>query len=238
MNTNRIKETFGRAPMHTKIMLISSALLAISTFLPWYKDVDTYRTGDQFLGVTGPTSFIGIAILIAAAASFLVMSYRMLGKRLIKLPWQESSFYLFVALQSFFLLLVTNSIFFHPKFGINITLKESLFGMTIAFISALVFVISAYMNKKTESISGNNDEHGQLNPLISFNNRSHTPVAPPRNSNPPPPADSSSSPPQSARSFVFGEGSNAHATTHINPSDEAHATERISDSNEIKQSFL
>ncbi len=176
MNTSRLKDSFTHSARHMKIMVVAGSALALSTFLPWYQDVDTYRTGDQFLGVTGPTSTIGFSILALSLASVLLNSYAMLGKKLIKLPWKDSSFNLFASIQSIFLLIVTNSIFFNPQFGINITLKESQFGMTIAFISSIAFVVGAYMSHKDAKVDGDNIL-GTLSPLISFGKRSHSSVS-------------------------------------------------------------
>ncbi len=181
MNTSRLKDSFTRSAKHTKIMVVAASILALSTFLPWYQDVDTYRTGDQFLGVTGPTSFIGFSILFLSLASVLLNSYSMLGKRLIKLPWKDSSFHLFAGLQSLFLLFVANTIFFNPQFGINITLKESQFGMTFAVLASAAFVYGAFVAHKDAKVNGDNNVLGTLNPLISFGKRTHAPVTQEKN---------------------------------------------------------
>lgn len=171
---NRLTETFSRAPLHLKVIVISSLLLFVSMFLPWYQDVDAFHTGDQFLGITGPTSFIGLSILILAACSSLLSIYKMIGRKLVKLPWKESSFYAFVACQSFFLLAITNSIFLDIKFGVNITMKETLFGMSLALLTSVGLGVGVYLMKKFESTAASHNETGDLKPLISFKERSHT----------------------------------------------------------------
>lgn len=174
MSFARIKETFARSPKHTKLIGIGSLLLAISTVLPWYADLDSYRIGDQFLGVTGPASFVGIVILLLSGFSFWIFSYHLLERHVPRLPVREGILHLFVAIESLFLLVLVNSIFFHPKFGVNITLKESRFGMTIAFAAAIVLLVGGYMKNKEEIDSDKSE--GRLEPLIKL--ESTRPTAP------------------------------------------------------------
>lgn len=205
MNTSRLKDSFARSARQTKIMLVSASVLALSTFLPWYQDVDTYRTGDQFLGVTGPTSFIGFSILALSLSSLLLTSYTMLGKRLIKLPWKDSSFHLFAGIQSLFLLFVANTIFFNPQFGINITLKESQFGMTIAVISCVAFIYGSYVTHKDAKANGESNVLGTLTPLISFSKRTHASVSHEKTRETAVSDDVETPAPDTHRSFMFGD---------------------------------
>jgi hypothetical protein len=166
MSFERIKESFLHLPKHTKLIGIGSFILAISTVLPWYADLDSYRIGDQFLGVTGPASFVGIVVLALSVFSFGLFSYRVFDRHVPRLPVREGIIHLFVAIESLFLLVIVNSIYFHPKFGVNITLKESGFGMTIAFIGAIVLLLGGYMQNRKE-ISKDTDI-GKLEPLIKM----------------------------------------------------------------------
>lgn len=176
MTLSRLKETFFRLPRHIKLIGIGSLILAISTVLPWYADLDSYKIGDQFLGVTGPASFVGIVVLLLSVGSFWLFSYRLMERRVPRLPVREAIFHLFVGIESLFLLLIVNSIFFHPKFGVNITLKESRFGMTLAIIGAVIMVIGAYFQNKKE-IEDEKSE-GKLEPLIKIEKQPGPPLPP------------------------------------------------------------
>jgi len=165
MEFQRIIHSFSILKSHAKLILSSSLILTLSAFLPWYADLDSYRSGDQFLGVTGPTSFIGIFIVLFGAGSFFVALQNARGKR-VKLPFSAGILHIFLGAQSLLLLLIVNSIYFHPKFGVNITLKESRFGMIIAVGAALVLVIGAYMKYRDEYEE--TDEIGRLEPLIKI----------------------------------------------------------------------
>jgi hypothetical protein len=205
MSFARIKETFFRLPKHTKFIGIGALILAIATLLPWYADLDSYKIGDEFLGITGPASFVGIVILLLSGLSLWIFSYRLFERHVPRLPVREAILHLFVAVESLFLLLLVNSIFFHPKFGVNITLKESRFGMTFAIIGAMVLFIGGYLQNKEEIAK--EGEEGKLEPLIKMEERPHAPVAPR-----PSRSEVTSSPERErkiyphAKGFMFGEG--------------------------------
>ncbi|MBI5412743.1 hypothetical protein HZA42_00145 [Candidatus Peregrinibacteria bacterium] len=166
MSLTRLKETFFGLPKQIKFIGIGSLILVISTLLPWYGDLDSYKIGDEFLGVTGPASFVGIVVLALAGLSMWLFSYRLLEKRMPRLPVREGIVHLFVAAESLFLLIVVNSIFFHPKFGVNITLKESRFGMTLAVLGSVLVFVGGYLLNKEETKK--DSETGKLEPLIKL----------------------------------------------------------------------
>lgn len=163
----RLKETFFRLPKHIKLIGIGSLVLAVSTFLPWYADLDSYKIGDEFLGITGPASFVGIVILLMAGLSFMLFGYHLMSRRLPHLPVREGIVHLATSIESLFLLLVVNSIYFHPKFGVNITLKESRFGMIAAVIGSVILLVGAYAKNREEVAAMSKDDAGHLEPLIS-----------------------------------------------------------------------
>ena len=178
MSFARIKETFLRLPLAQKMIGVGALVLALATLMPWYEDVDAYKIGDQFLGVTGPASFVGFAILVMVGLSLWIFSYRLLERRVPRLPVREAIINLAVSIESIFLLLLVNSIFFDAKFGVNITLKESRFGMVFAFAGAVVLGIGAYMQNREEIAA--HDEVGRLEPLIKLDvTAPATPVAKP-----------------------------------------------------------
>lgn len=166
MNISKIIQNLQASPVHLKLIGIGSFLLAISTVMPWYSDIDAYKIGDMFLGVTGPASFVGIVILMLSLGAFGVYITHLLERRQPKLPVKESIFNLFVGIESLFLLLLVNSIYFHPKFGVNITLKESGFGMVVAFTSAILLTFGGYLQGKKEAQT--EDLIGRLEPLVEL----------------------------------------------------------------------
>lgn len=225
MTFARLKETFLRLPKQTKFIGLGSLILGISTFLPWYADLDSYKIGDQFLGITGPASIVGIVILLLSGFSFWIFSYHLFERKVPRLPVREGILNLFVAIESLFLLVLVNFIYFHPKFGVNITLKESRFGMAGAFIGAIVLLIGGYIQNKTEIAKEN--EEGRLEPLIkiepkqapapvpqqtqSYQQRQHTPIAPHAE----PQRRFFPHAKESTRGFLFGEAPSHSGTSHV-----------------------
>lgn len=174
MSFARIKTTFVRLPRHLKLLGVGALILGVSTILPWYADLDTYRIGDQFLGITGPASFVGIVILLLSGLSLWIFSYHLLERRVPKLPVREAIINIFVSVEAVFLLILVNSIYFHPKFGVNITLKESRFGMTFAFIGAILMFIGGILQNREESVRDR--EVGKLEPLIRLEPQTPRPI--------------------------------------------------------------
>lgn len=179
-------------PKQIKLIGVGSFILAISTLLPWYADLDSYKIGDKFLGVTGPASFVGIIILLLSGLSFALFAYRLMGRRLPHLPVREAIVHLATSIESLFLLLVVNSIYFHPKFGVNITLKESGFGMILAVVGSAILLAGAYLKNRDEISEEKGGETGKLEPLIAVPEKEKiSPIS----------AQASSS----TKGFVFGE---------------------------------
>ncbi|MEK9132501.1 MAG: hypothetical protein AAB606_02225 [Patescibacteria group bacterium] len=226
MSFARIKETFLRLPKQMKLIGAGSLILAISTLLPWYADLDAYRIGDQFLGITGPASFVGIVILLISGFSLWVFSYRLLERKVPRLPVREGILHLFVAVESIFLLILVNSIYFHPKFGVNITLKESRFGMTIAVVGAVVLFIGGYLKNKQEVMA--EEDIGKLEPLIKIEQTPQASANPPAYARPHAPVNDQAKrmlahAKENAHGFLFGEGRAAHEARHAAAAPQQHA---------------
>ena len=143
MPTKRIKQLIMDLPMEHKIVGGGSILMAISLLLPWYQDLDSFHTGDMFLGLTGPLYLLGFSILAMSLVNIAFIVFNALEKKL-PVNIRPASFFMVSGIVSFFLLIVANSVYFHPKFGVNITLKESQFGMFIAFIAASLLTVGGY----------------------------------------------------------------------------------------------
>lgn len=150
MAISKLQYSLKKLDVTRKWVLLASVIVAISALLPWYEDLDAFGAGDLYLGITGPLFLIGLMIF---ASSVFVMSWIImptLGKRLPTLPIKESTLFTFLGIQDLLLLLVANSVFFHPKFGVNITLKDTRFGMIAAFIGVILLIWSGYQLYRRE----------------------------------------------------------------------------------------
>ena len=169
MAHRRLNSAISRLDTTRKLVLISTVLVGISAVLPWYEDLDAFGAGDLYLGVTGPLFLVGLMVLASAAfVSYWILAPT-LGRRLPSLPIKEGALFAFLGVQDLVLLLVANSVFFHPKFGVNITLKNTKFGMIIAAAGVLLMIWSGYrLYKKEEKRRSSIGPEGRQEPLIKM----------------------------------------------------------------------
>ncbi|MCA9374099.1 MAG: hypothetical protein R3B71_00085 [Candidatus Gracilibacteria bacterium] len=145
MPSKQLSQIFQELPFEKKLLGIGSLLMIVSVFLPWYQDLDSFKTGDMFLGITGPLYIAGVSLLVMSVMNVALLFFEKTGRKLPYVNIKPSNFYFVSGIFAFFMLLLVNSVYFHPKFGINITLKQSQFGMFFAFIAASFITIGGYL---------------------------------------------------------------------------------------------
>lgn len=143
----RVKSGFAKLSQAEKVIFIGAALTLLSLFLPWYHDLDAWGKGDTYLGITGPLSIIGLVILLGTGCVFAKTGSKMLGRRVRSLE-KFKDLSLYVAAENILLFVVTTSIYFDPKFGVNITLKETAFGLFLCLIGSITISIGGYMKRQ------------------------------------------------------------------------------------------
>lgn len=148
--TQRVKQGFLRLPVVKKAILVSSLLLSISAVLPWYDNRNTFGVGETYIGIEGPLFLVGALVLSFGAISFFNMAFPLMGRNFFKLKKKSGVTAMLLGAQSLFLLVVANSVFFHPSFGTNVSHKGTRFGMLIAFASIAVMIISGWMTHRKE----------------------------------------------------------------------------------------
>jgi hypothetical protein len=168
MPAKRINQLIKDLSFEKKLLGAGSVLLALSVFFPWYQDVDSFKTGDIFLGLTGPLYLAGYSMLALAVINISLIFAGEVGKKLPFLNVKPPSFFLASGLITFYLLIIINSVYFHNKFGINITMKESQFGMFLAFISASLITIGGYMSLRERSSILKDFEENTQEPFIKI----------------------------------------------------------------------
>ena len=161
----RIQDIFLALPFEKKLSATSSLLMLVALFMPWYADLDTFKIGNTFTGVTGPLYLIGYTLLSLTVVS---LAYVIADYQGIKLPYlklKSSKFNLGFGIFSFYLLFVVNSIYFDHNFGINIALKQSPFGMFMAFIAAAGITVGGYLatRERTEKLREFAEDTAPLN---------------------------------------------------------------------------
>jgi hypothetical protein len=176
--TTSIKDQILRLPLPQKVIGIGAILALLSAFLPWYQDIDAFNTGDRFLGITGPLYLVGYIIIALGLFSIILTGFYLLGKKLPPLPMKESIVYMLSGAISLFLLIIANSVYFHPKFGVNIMSKDYQIGMMLALIGSLAITIGGILQHKESGTSRFIKEfqeeaqtkEEELDPVLELNN--------------------------------------------------------------------
>lgn len=166
MPSKRLNKIISELSFGHKLVAFGSLFMIISTFMPWYQDLDSFRTGEMFLGITGPLYLAGFSLIIFSVLNVFLLYAKASG---IKTPFDRINnnlFYLFVGISSFYLLILVNSVYFHPKFGVNITIKQSQFGIFLAFVSAGLIIAGSYFCLKNKHKPSNNLFDSEENSLL------------------------------------------------------------------------
>lgn len=174
--TQRAKQGFLRLPAVKKAILLSSAALMISAIMPWYDNRNSFGVGETFLGVQGPLFLVGALVMAFGAISFFNMFFPLLGRNFFKLKRKSGVTAMILGAQSLFLLVVANSVFFHPSFGTNVSHKATRFGMVIAFASIGIMLISGWVTYRREKA-------GKFEDIEDFMTNPTTDVFEPANQN-------------------------------------------------------
>jgi hypothetical protein len=101
---------------------------------------------------------------------------KLMNKRVPKLPFPESYMHLGGAGFSVLMLILTYSVYFHPKFGINLTEKTVGIGMIMAIIGVGLVIFGGVLEIKKREI--NFEEEGKLEKLIDMNDRIQNDIMP------------------------------------------------------------
>lgn len=131
-----------------KLNLIGTILLVVSLFLGWYSDKDVFRSGDFYTALNGPLYFVGISILALCLVNAGTLLYAVL-KGGVTAKWQESPLGMKQMIMGFFsmyLLMIINSVYFHPQFGLNIMSKKSEIGVMLALVATVMICVGGYVS--------------------------------------------------------------------------------------------
>ncbi|MFC1599916.1 hypothetical protein ACFL3T_02715 [Patescibacteria group bacterium] len=153
MPAKQLKDKFLKLALPQKIVGIGALIALISAILPWYSDIDMYNTGERFLGVTGPLYLVGYIIIALSIFSIILTGFYLLNKKIPTLPMKESMVYILSGVVSLSLLIIANSVYFHPEFGVNITSKEYGIGMMLALIGSVAILIGGILQQRESGTS-------------------------------------------------------------------------------------
>lgn len=137
-----------------KAILAGSAALMLSTVMPWYDLRNSFGVGNTYLGIQGPLFVIGFLVLGCGAVSFFNMFFPLMGRQFFNLRKRGGSTAMLLGGQALLLLLVANSIFYHPDFGASVSNKATRFGMVITFASIGMMIIAGWIARHKEGEEG------------------------------------------------------------------------------------
>jgi len=159
MVLNKIKEKIKSLSGPEKIIMFSVFALFISTLLPWYSDVDKYGDGVTYLGITGPLYLSGFIILSLSALSIFFIFTKSEFKII---PLNDKNIHIVTITLSALMIVLVSSVYFHPKFGMNISNKKAGFGMLLATMSLVTTVLGVLLSSKIKKNRFTNlDRHSQ-----------------------------------------------------------------------------
>ncbi|MBU1992973.1 MAG: hypothetical protein ABH856_04035 [Patescibacteria group bacterium] len=167
MPRKNIRHMISGLPFEGKLVFFGSVILLISAFMPWYEDVDAFHMGDMFLGITGPLYLAGFVLILISGLALFAISSDALDQKLKELPLEKPHMNMMIGIASLFLLVLSSSVYFHTKFGVNITIKEMKFGMIAAFIGAFFIAFGGFMQNKKKNVRFDELE-GKIEPLINI----------------------------------------------------------------------
>ncbi|MBI4127218.1 hypothetical protein HY463_00750 [Candidatus Peregrinibacteria bacterium] len=143
--TERIKQGYLRLSGAEKAILIGSGITMLSPLLPWYDSIKGYIP-ETIIGVSGPLFLVGLLTMIFGAVTFFQIFWPMIGRSQTKR--NIASLANFCGFQAILMLIISNSVFFSPDYGISVTHKGTRFGMFFVFIGAVLMIFGAYFAKK------------------------------------------------------------------------------------------
>jgi len=141
------KNLWAKLSSSQKLNLIGSGLLLISLFLNWYSDKDVFRSGDTYSAMSGPLYLVGFSLFLLAVGNILLSIAHPLRVPVLKKiseakigKWQ-----IIGGFAAMYLLVIINSVYFHPQFGLNILSKKSEIGVMMALVATVMMCIGGYL---------------------------------------------------------------------------------------------
>lgn len=152
---------FRGLALSEQIVFVGSFLAILGAFLPWYSDTDQFKTGTTFLGITGPLYLAGLLVLISSAMCLTAVIMKM--RESSALPVKENHLFIGASVMSLLMVVMAMSVYFHPKFGINLADKQSGIGMILAAIGGLAVlgggILGARKKASVRSVLELHSEH-------------------------------------------------------------------------------
>jgi hypothetical protein len=131
-----------------KLTMLGSLLLMLSLFLNWFSDKDVFRSGDTYSALGGPLYLAGLTMLLLAAVNIgLLILSALRQKRVVDMgESRQGKIQMIAGFASMYLLMLINSVFFHPRFGLNILEKKPEIGVMLALAATVMICCGGYLS--------------------------------------------------------------------------------------------
>jgi len=140
-----IKRNLKNLSLDHKIIGIGSFLVLISCFLPWYQEYVVINSkniiGDEFLAITGPGYLVGVLLALFSVFSLGFIATHVFKFRTPRFSFDEGTMNVFLGVQSLIMVGILASIYFHSKFGVDISNKEVGYGMIMNLIGISFMIL-------------------------------------------------------------------------------------------------
>lgn len=138
MNTEQAVSNILKLPTQYKGVLAGVLITTLALFLPWYSELDTFGKGVRYNALTGPTSLLGLTLLIINITTLVYLFlYAQNSKKTqdkVKAPLLEKWHGITFLYISFVLI----SIYFHNDFGQSNADKTLGFGFYLGLTGSII----------------------------------------------------------------------------------------------------
>lgn len=129
-------------------MYIGLTVSSVSLFMPWYSDVDAFNAGASYLGITGPTSMLGVSLLILNVITMGLITFRFRFEKDARLPISRKVLEKIHGPVYLYMIFLMMSVYFSDDFGINLANKTAGFGAYVGAAGAFISTVGGLRRSK------------------------------------------------------------------------------------------
>ena len=148
----RLKHSVKSLPRSRQFALAGSILALLAVLMPWHTiGTSALNTDHTFSGFGDQNLIIGLTTFVFMLCSLLIVGLPMLGARLPRLNWKDSSLFLFLGGESTLLVLVLTIM--HATSFVRSSNYDLRIGIYLALIGSASVFLSGYLLRTEEHSS-------------------------------------------------------------------------------------
>jgi hypothetical protein len=158
---------FKRLPLHLRLVFIGLLTGILGAFLPWYSDLDSFKNGISFLGITGPTAIVGFTIILLNTYAIAALLKHIKKNNRNLLAEKKHSIENWIGIFNIYLLIVVAFFYTSSYFGEEISRKSMGIGYYISLTGGIISFLGMILFKEKKKVMNVNesvdiDEENQL----------------------------------------------------------------------------